>query len=128
MTGERGPLALACESRPFSNGTESEAWMGVWCEHCVHDHGMHDDSGDLGCDLILNSMLPDFPCDDFPWPEAWLPEPPGSFSLPSRMICGQFQPCTEGGCQGDPHAEMRAAVSAEVTAEWASVTGGSDRG
>lgn len=108
------PLAAACARTPFANGTEGDAWMAAWCQHCVHDHGMthHDSCGD-GCDLILGAML------DQPWPEAWLPEPDdGSFSLPSRLICGQFQPCTLGDCSGDPAPEARAERVAEVTVYW----------
>jgi hypothetical protein len=120
-------LSEACESKPFSNGTEGQAWMSVWCEHCTHDHDISHPGATLdepGCDLILHAMMPDFPCDDFPWPEAWLPEPTGSFSWPSRMICGQFQPCEQGDCTGDPHAEVRAAVVAEVTDYWRGVADG----
>lgn len=73
----------------------------------------------VGCDLILAAMMPDFPSDEFPWPEAWLPEPDdGSFALPSRMICGQFSPCTEGGCTGDPGADERAERVEQVRTYW----------
>lgn len=111
-------FADAC-SVPFSNGTEGHAWMSKWCEFCVHDHGMHDgvDRPEDGCDLILQAML-----DHEFWPEAWLPEPDdGSFFLPSRMICGQFSPCTEGNCTGDPGADERAQRIADVTAYWQAV-------
>jgi len=110
-------LTDATKGRPFSNGTEGDAWMGVWCEHCTHDHGISHADAEVGegCQIILLAMLGG---DEWRWPEAWLPEPAGSFSLPSRMICGQFQPCHRGQCQGDPHAETRAAISAEVTAFW----------
>lgn len=115
-------LSDACSRHPFSNGTEGESWMAVWCEYCVHDHGAshnHESCGD-GCDLILNVLMPEFPSADFPWPEVWLPEPTGSFSLPSRLVCGQFQPCTTGDCAGDPQAATRAAITAEVTDYWRS--------
>lgn len=107
-------LADACTRRPFSNGTEGDAWMDKWCALCIHDHPMHEDTGP-GCELILHAYL----FDDLGWPEAWLPEPDdGSFALPPRMICGQFSPCTEGDCTGDPGAEDRAERVAEVTAYW----------
>lgn len=106
------PLAEACAGSPFSNGTEGDAWMSKWCEFCVHDHDMHLGNGP-GCSLIFGAML------DEPWPEAWLPEPDdGDFYLPSRMICGQFEPCHEGGCTGDPAPEERAERVAEVTVYW----------
>lgn len=113
------PLAEATTHRPFSNGTEGEAWMSAWCAYCVHDHNIHPGGqNDGGCELVLFSMMPDFPCVDFPWPEAWLPEPTGSFSLPSRLICGQFKPCHEGDCTGDPAPEERAERGADVAAFW----------
>lgn len=45
-------LSEATQSRPFSNGTEGDAWMSVWCELCVHDHGIHADSGEPGCERM----------------------------------------------------------------------------
>lgn len=29
----------------FSNGTEGEMWMSLWCYRCVHDHNFHGDTG-----------------------------------------------------------------------------------
>jgi hypothetical protein len=113
-------LAEACLRHPFANGTEGEAWIDRWCAFCVHDHGMsHNDIIGEGCDLIVTSMLPGFPGREFPWPEAWLPQPDdGAFSLPSRMVCLQFKACREGECMGDPGAEARAERVAEVTVYW----------
>lgn len=109
-------LSAACASHPFSNGTEGSAWMGAWCDHCTQDHGMHAGGDGAGCALVLNSML-DFPTEENPWPEAWLPEPDdGSFSLPSRMVCLQFAPCEP--CGGDPGAKERAQRVDEVSAYW----------
>lgn len=119
------PLAEATEGRrPFSNGTEEQAWMGVWCSHCVHDHGMthHDGCGD-GCPILLDYIVGTTPDVEWRWPEVWLPAPPGSFALPSRMVCGKYEPCTEGECKGDPHAEVRSAITAEVTAAWQDLSG-----
>lgn len=108
-------LSEAC-SRPFSNGTEGEAWMSRWCSFCVHDHGAHDETYESCCSIIGASMTGEV------WPEAWLPEPDdGSFSLPSRMICGQFMPCSLGDCCGDPSPVGRAEQVAEVTAYWKEV-------
>lgn len=102
---------------PFSNGTEQEAWASTWCAYCVHDHEMHEDEGG-GCELFLVGAI--FAGEaDWRWPEAWLPEPDdGHFYLPSRLICAKFQPCTKGGCTGDPGAVERAERVAEVTAYW----------
>lgn len=111
----------ATASQPFANGTEGTAWMGVWCQHCVHDHAMHDDTASgPGCALIARSMFARG--DDWVWPEAWTPEPPGSFALPPRLVCGQFSPCTSGSCQGDPHVDLRSRIVAEVHAEWKAVS------
>lgn len=121
-------LSDATSRVPFSNGTEGEAWMSVWCSYCVHDHTMHEanvpeppGSRSLpggGCLLIVDAMLGASDPDTWVWPEAWIPEPPGSFGLPSRLICGQFEPCHEGRCTGDPAAKERATIAAEVRAEW----------
>lgn len=106
-------LSEAC-SVPFSNGTEGAAWMGTWCDFCVHDHGAHDGTYAPTCDIIALAML-----GNEPWPEAWLPEPDdGRFFLPSRMICGQFTPCISGDCTGDPGETERAERVAEVTVYW----------
>lgn len=107
-------LAAACASRPFSNGTEGDAWMSKWCAYCVHDHRMHTDEGG-GCEVLVHAFFPE----DYPWPECWLPEPDdGAFCLPSRLVCRQFEPCTKGGCTGDPGAEDRAVRVAEVERYW----------
>lgn len=112
-------LSEACARRPFSNGTEGEAWMSAWCAYCTHDHGMthHDGCGD-GCEIVLHSLL-GMPNADYPWPEVWLPEPDdGQFALPSRLVCLQFEPCTQGDCTGDPGAADRAERVQEVRSYW----------
>ena len=112
-------LAAATKHKPFSNGTEGDAWMGVWCELCTHDHSItHNDDAATGegCQIMLRAVADTD--DEWRWPEVWLPEPRGSYSLPSRLICGQFEPCHQGRCQGDPHADIRAEIVAEVTAYW----------
>jgi hypothetical protein len=116
-------LAAACKRRPFANGTEGEAWMACWCDVCTHDHSAHTGEYDPAgcCDVIGVSMLPEFPSDEFPWPEAWLPQPDdGRFSLPSRLVCGMFEPCTKGACCGDPGADERPGRVEATTAYWAS--------
>lgn len=110
-------LADATKSVPFSSGTEGEAWMSKWCDYCAHDHASHDETynPDGLCQVIGLAMVER----PFRWPEVWLPEPDdGSFSLPSRLICGQFEACTKGDCTGDPGAEERAERVVEVTAYW----------
>lgn len=114
-------MAEACQSKPFSNGTEGDAWMGVWCDYCTHDHPItHNDPAATGggCQIMLLAVAQSD--DEWRWPEAWLPEPFGEFALPSRMICHQFQPCEQGDCSGDPHSEVRASIVAEVTDYWRS--------
>lgn len=105
---------------PFSNGTEERAWQEVWCEHCVHDHGMHPGGAeDGGCDLFMHYLLGTADPGEWRWPEAWTPEPPGfTHHCPSLMLCGQFKPCTTGGCEGDPHADTRAEVTVHVRNAW----------
>jgi hypothetical protein len=104
---------------PFSNGTEGQAWTAVWCEHCVHDHDIsHDPDGPgPGCTMLVEAMVGG---DDWQWPEAWTAEPPSlGFNLPSLMLCGMFEPCHKGTCDGDPHAETRVELVARVEAAWA---------
>ena len=115
-----GLFVEATASQPFSNGSEGTSWMAVWCNHCTHDHAYHGAAGPGGCRLIGSTMFARG--DDWVWPEAWTPEPPGSFALPPRLICGQYEPCTSGSCQGDPHVDLRARIVAEVHAEWKAVS------
>lgn len=112
--GPPNPLAAACH-RPFANGTEGEAWLSKWCEFCVHDHDAHDDTYNDVCHVSDHAYFPD----DVPWPEAWLPEPDdGRHFLPSRLICRLFEPCTKGGCTGDPGAAERAERVEIVQGYW----------
>jgi hypothetical protein len=113
-------LAKACARVPFANGTEGDAWMSKWCAYCTHDHEQHPGgSGDGGCMVLSHAYFPE----DFPWPEAWLPEPDdGRSFLPSRLICSMFEPCTQGACCGDPGAADRADRVAEVQGFWAAAS------
>lgn len=102
-------------SVPFSNGTEGYAWMDKWCAYCAHDHGAHNDTYENTCELIALAMIDEVDESN----EAWVAEPDdGEFHLPSRMLCTLFQPCTNDDCDGDPHAETRAAIVGEVMAYW----------
>jgi hypothetical protein len=98
-------------SSVFSNGTEGYAWMDVWCNHCAHDHAMHNDGNGPGCGVVIHMMTSD------EWPEAIMPEPPGEFHLPPLHLCGMFTPCTS--CGGDPLADVRSNVIAHTTQAWA---------
>lgn len=104
-------LSEACR-RPFSNGTEGDAWMSKWCNYCAHDHGLHNGGENKPmCDLIGSTMFGDV------WPEGWLPEPDdGSFALPSRLVCLRFTPCEP--CGGDPGATERTERIEAVTVYW----------
>lgn len=108
-------LSEAAKQRPFSNGTEGDAWMSRWCAYCFHDHSMHDpDPEGPGCEIVTYLMLGEGHA-----PEALIPEPDdGRFALPSRMVCTRFEPCTEQDCKGDPGAEARAERVAGVTEYW----------
>lgn len=105
-------FAEACR-RPFSNGTEGDAWISKWCNYCTRDHDIHGETGGPGCDLMSECFF------DIGWPEGWLPEPDdGQFFLPSRLVCLAFEPCQKDACTGDPGAEDRAERVAEVKAYW----------
>ena len=109
-------------STPFSNGTEYEAWNAAWCAVCAHDHGVHDGSnaGPLEtCQMIGEALLgASYDGGKWRWPEAWTPEPPGMHGLPSYMLCGQFSPCTQGACTGDPAPDERAERVTKVQLAW----------
>lgn len=110
-------FASACKRKPFSNGTEGEQWTSKWCDHCVHDHAIHE-GGAGGCDLFLHVLM-GAPSDELAWPEAWLPEPDDDqFHVTPRVVCLRFEGCTEGGCSGDPAPQDRADLVAEVRAYW----------
>ena len=114
-------FAEATRSVPFSNGTEWDAWRCRWCDYCANDHDMHwPNSSGPGCRLIAEAMVA-ADMDEYRWPEAWIPEPPGRRGLPSYLICGAFEPCTSGGCEGDPAPVERAERVELVKREWAEV-------
>lgn len=97
---------------PFSNGTEERWWQSKWCDLCVHDHSIHDDTGG-GCDTFLG-YLAQTSGDYFDWPESWVPNHSAAANAvpPTRFVCLQFEPCAEGDCTGDPGAEARAGLIA----------------
>lgn len=113
-------LAQATSGFPFFNGTEENAWMDVWCRLCVHEHDMsHNEGLEGGCSVLSDYFIGTMgDSNEWNWPEAWLPEPLNSFSLPSRMVCGMFEPCTKDNCEGDPHTDLRAEIVQDVTSWW----------
>lgn len=80
---------------PFANGTEGRAWMAEWCNRCLHDHGMHDDSGN-GCPIFVHSIVGD----DLGGytPMIWQPyEHDWWHYLPAGIRCAAFEPCEPCG-------------------------------
>lgn len=105
---------------PFSNGTEFEAWQGVWCDHCIYDHGMHDGTSH-GCPLLTDILAMDQKIEGFEsLPIEMVPEPDdGNHAIPSRMICTKFEGCHRCDPNNpDPHAETREAVVKKVRGYW----------
>lgn len=98
-------------SSPFSNGTEADAWMSLWCRWCDNDHVMHRDLVGPGCDIIAEAYM-----HSDRHPKEWRPEPPGKFYMPPLIICTKFTPCKT--C-GDDRAEERVELVAISDAEWA---------
>ncbi len=111
-------LSSATKRTPFANGTEAAEWQDKWCAYCTRDHGMHDGSLSSTCDIWMDCLLGATSPEGWRWPESWLPEPPGPPSIPSRLICGSFQPCHKGSCSGDPGAEARAERVTLVRQAW----------
>jgi hypothetical protein len=113
-------IGAVTKHKPFSNGTEGDAWMAKWCAYCVRDHGLHPrqpQAGEPMCAVIGDAMCT--PSEQWRWPECWMPEPDdGEFFLPSRMTCALFEPCTEDDCTGDPAPDARAERVAEVAVYW----------
>lgn len=95
------------DETPFSNGTEGEAWMGVWCNHCAKDHGIHTGDGG-GCEIILTAMVPEL----WRWPEPWVATRDYRKRLPADIDCLAFEPCEP--CGGDPLAETREGVRVRI--------------
>jgi hypothetical protein len=96
----------------FANGTEGDAWMHVWCDHCARDHGVHDESGP-GCSIVMHLMTAESEEADG-WPEPLLRTKDYWKSLPADIACAAFTPCA--ACGGDPLAVTRAAVVARIVA------------
>lgn len=99
------------ETRPFSNGTEGEAWRSLWCGFCTHDHATHDPDDprfENGCEHLLNAVIGQ-PV------EPWTMAPEGWRHLPALMTCSQFAVC---GCGdgGETAVEFRSQASAAVAA------------
>lgn len=82
LVDDRGEHAYAAArpGAPFSNGTEGEAWMDQWCNHCLHDQAPPEDSG--GCPLLLVALLGNTPAE-------WVPDRP--LSLGHQYRCTAYQ-------------------------------------
>ncbi|WP_435109755.1 hypothetical protein [Nocardiopsis synnemataformans] len=73
------------ETPAFSNGTEGAAWMGTWCDTCVHDVDARRMDGP-GCELVFIAL-------EGKTPAEWIETAP--FSLTDRYQCLMYRP--EGG-------------------------------
>lgn len=90
---------------PFSNGTEYEEWLEVWCYRCGHDHEQHvDESG--GCGIAFGILAyPDDPPVEIQrggyrivvanGQDKVIPNERGQ--LPAAITCSEWTPC-EPGC------------------------------
>jgi hypothetical protein len=91
----------------FANGTEGSAWESVWCDVCVHGHGTgpeHDPS-------VCLVPVPAYVGEAVP---EWKMREGAPYVLPPDVICTKFDPCTVGGCTGDPQPAARASAIARV--------------
>lgn len=82
----------AAEDRPaFSNATEGDGWMYVWCQRCTHDtpQALTEDGG---CPLVMVALMQKTPVE-------WKPGPPGSLSRKYE--------CTEFEAIADPRRGLR---------------------
>ena len=75
---------------PFSNGTEGQEWMSVWCSWCIRDHVTHMPDGDWsnGCELIAKALVHE------PVPEWTDYSEELGFTLPASMTCSKFRECS----------------------------------
>ena len=69
-------------SRPFSNGTEGEAWMAVWCDTCTKDAPARDGRYEEGCPLIVTAMVGETP-------EQWTED--RMFTLGHQYTCADYE-------------------------------------
>ena len=86
--------AAARDEAAFSNGTEGDAWMGAWCERCVHDI----DDGP-GCPLVLVAYMGRTPAEWFEQDhsEGW--------SLTDAYHCAEFRSRDDPGPGYEPQPD-----------------------
>ena len=74
---------------PFSNGTEGQEWMSVWCEWCTKDHVTHSPDGDWGqgCPLIVQALSHEPVAEWTDYSEEL------GFTMPASMTCSKFLEC-----------------------------------
>jgi hypothetical protein len=95
--------ADAREGSPFSNGTEGFAWMGNWCDECVHN----DEETELWCPILSVALLGKTPKEwvEQPW-EQVVGRPAGELApvLGGTYECTEFQQRRDPG-DDDPEPE-----------------------
>lgn len=87
-------FAAATDKPAFSNGTEGEGWMGLWCDRCLHDRSAHTDApadprnnGLIGCALVAVALMSRTPVE---WIER------ERLSLGDRYHCTEFRDENDG--------------------------------
>lgn len=74
-------MDAADPSTPFSNGSESDAWMQVWCETCVQDTP-EKLLKEGGCPLVMVALM-------FRTPAEWKRGPVGS--VERKYECEEYE-------------------------------------
>jgi hypothetical protein len=90
--------AAAKDRRPFSNGTEGFAWMGNWCDQCVHDKGTRDGSDETGCPLVMVALMQRTPVE-------WLDQTENGHRLGDTYHCTEFVDEDDGPDDPEPEPE-----------------------
>jgi hypothetical protein len=92
--------AAARPGRPFSNGTEGYAWMGSWCDECVHN----DEETELWCPILTVALLGKTPAEWVEQPWGQIPGRPEGETAPSltdRYHCTEFQQRPDPGDEAE---------------------------
>jgi hypothetical protein len=82
--------AGARDGRPFSNGTEGYAWMGNWCDECVHN----DEETEKYCPILTVALLSKTPAEwvEQPWGQIeGRPEGELAPTLGGQYVCTEFE-------------------------------------
>lgn len=83
-----------------SNGSEGEAFMGVWCSKCERDRARREDHDADGCEIIALTMA--LSIDDPNYPSEWIISPDHG-----RPICTAFTSDPAMPTPLDPNAVVR---------------------